>query len=320
MATTILNNVLKKLKSPDFILTEKELDVFSDMDPKGVSTLLQEWKGVNDENKTKFLQELHEHYLDNTLVSFEALGVALIKDDLASVRASALQLIDETEKCAILPDLVKMITTDADENVREAAVRVVGNFVRLYEYGDLDDLDNKTAENVLLKAYHDEHSKVARAALESLGYAGRDEVYGLIEQSFEKKDTAWQVSALRAAGRSADDRWAGQILNGLNDADSDVCLAAIESAGELELKLARQPLLDMLEEIEDVEMYEAIIWSLSSIGGEDVRTYLEALIANSEDEDLIELIEDALMNLTFTEDLESFDMMAIDPDEEDDLK
>jgi hypothetical protein len=27
-----------------------------------------------------------------------------------------------------------------------------------------------------------------------------------------------------------------------------------------------------------------------------------------------------LMNLTFTEDLESFDMMAIDPDEEDDLK
>jgi hypothetical protein len=78
----------------------------------------------------------------------------------------------------------------------------------------------------------------------------------------------------------------------------------------------------MLEEEEDDEVIAAIIWSLSQIGGEDVRTYLEALLDKTEDEDedenedLLELIENAIENLTFTEDLERFEMLALDPDDE----
>ena len=79
---------------------------------------------------------------------------------------------------------------------------------------------------------------------------------------------------------------------------------------------ARLPLLRMLEEEDDPEIFSALIWSLSQIGGEDVRTYLENLIDQTEDDDVVEFIEDALANLAFTEDLERFDIFALNPDED----
>ena len=93
-------------------------------------------------------------------------------------------------------------------------------------------------------------------------------------------------------------------------------LVAVQSAGELELKTARKPLIDMLEDELDDDVFQAIIWSLSQIGGEDVRTYIEALLAEAEDDEQIEYLEEALENLSFTEDLEEFSMLAFDPDDE----
>jgi hypothetical protein len=89
----------------------------------------------------------------------------------------------------------------------------------------------------------------------------------------------------------------------------------VQSAGLLALKAARLPLLRMLESEEDAEVLTAVIWSLSQIGGEDVQIYLQTLLDQTEDEDLIEYLEDALDNLAFTEDLDRFDLMAFDPDD-----
>jgi hypothetical protein len=75
----------------------------------------------------------------------------------------------------------------------------------------------------------------------------------------------------------------------------------------------------MLEEEDDEDVMSAVIWSLSQIGGEDVATYLEAVLAETEDDDLIDFLEEALDNLAFTEDLNRFDLLAVDPDELEDL-
>jgi len=60
--------------------------------------------------------------------------------------------------------------------------------------------------------------------------------------------------------------------------------------------------LRLLEDEDDDEVSGAAIWSLSQIGGEDVRTYLENLLDQSEDEEQTEFLEEALDNLSFTED------------------
>jgi hypothetical protein len=72
----------------------------------------------------------------------------------------------------------------------------------------------------------------------------------------------------------------------------------------------------MLGEEEDGLVLSAIIWSLSQIGGEDVRTYLENLLDQlEEDDEQIAFLEEALDNLAFTEDLDRFDLLAFDPDD-----
>ena len=63
-------------------------------------------------------------------------------------------------------------------------------------------------------------------------------------------------------------------------------------------------------------MATGAIWALSQIGGDDARIYILNLIENTEDEDLIELLEDALENLDFNEELNKFDLLTLDEDDE----
>jgi len=46
-----------------------------------------------------------------------------------------------------------------------------------------------------------------------------------------------------------------------------------------------------------------------------VRIYLENLLDQSEDDEQIDFLEDALDNLAFTEDLDRFDLLSYDPEE-----
>lgn len=63
----------------------------------------------------------------------------------------------------------------------------------------------------------------------------------------------------------------------------------------------------------------AVVWSLSKIGGEKVRDTLEQMLEETDDEDEVELIEEALENLYFTEGFDQFTMFDFDSDDENDL-
>jgi hypothetical protein len=89
----------------------------------------------------------------------------------------------------------------------------------------------------------------------------------------------------------------------------------VQASGELGLAMARPLLLQLLEEEFDDAIAGAAVWSLSQIGGEDVRLYLQNLLDNVEDDEQAAFLEEALDNLTFTEDMASFDLMALDADE-----
>ena len=117
-------------------------------------------------------------------------------------------------------------------------------------------------------------------------------------------------------GRSADERWTDDVTRTLVSENDNIRKAAVQAAGDLSLKSTRPLLLRMLGEEEDGLVLSAIIWSLSQIGGEDVRTYLENLLDQlEEDDEQIAFLEEALDNLAFTEDLDRFDLLAFDPDD-----
>jgi HEAT repeat protein len=257
----------------------------------------------------------------DTLVSFDDFAGAILNDPNASVRAQALRLLVECEDLKFVPIYLELLKNDPDVNVRVEATNVLGLFIQLGELDEIpEDIFDEVMSALLESTKSAKEARVRRRALEALGWLSDPDVVVLVESAFEMDENEWKASALTAMGRSANDIWEDRILRSLLDENDAVRKAAVQAAGMLPLKSARLPLLRMLEEEEDEDVMSAVIWSLSQIGGEDVRTYLEAVLDQAEEDELIGFLEEALDNLAFTEDLEKFDLLAVDPDDIDDLE
>ena len=315
--STSFQSVLDALLSERKEFPRRYLQEFSDIGALELKTLLDVWPQVKPGRKLTLLEELDALAETDTLVSFDDLARALLTDPEADVRVRAIRLLDEYEDPKIVPSYLDMLKNDPDVNVRIEAANALNLFV---DKGELEEIPASIYEQVedalLASTASEDDVRVRRAALESLGYSSRPEVATLIESSFRRQDPNWQTSALVAMGRSADERWDDQVTRSLIHVDDRIRKAAVQAAGELSLPSARPILLKMLGEEEDPVILSAIIWSLSQIGGEDVRTYLENLLDQLEDDEQIAFMEEALDNLAFTEDLDRFDLLAVDPDDE----
>jgi HEAT repeat protein len=318
--TASFQTVLDSLLAPGRDFPRIYLGHFSDIQPLELQSVLDIWERINLSRKLSLLEGLEALAAKDTLVSFDDFARSILDDPEPSVRVRALRLLDECDDVKLIPTYLGMLKDDPDVGVRAEVANVLNLFADL---GELEEIEEEAYEEVhsalLESARGEEDARVRRRAIESLGWSSHPEVIALVESAFEQPETEWKVSALIAMGRSANDIWEDRILRSLLDADDKIRRAAVVSAGSLALKSARIPLLRMLEGEDAEEVITAAIWSLSQIGGEDVDTYLETLLAQAEDDDLIAFLEEALDNLAFTEDMARFDLLAIDPDEVDDL-
>lgn len=317
--TVSFQTVLDALTAPGKDFPRRYLQFFSDIAPLELKTLLDVWPRVKPDRKLSLLKRLETLAESDTLVNYDDFACALLHDPDANVRIHALRLLDECENLKLVPAYLELLKNDPDANVRAEAANALNLFVDL---GELEEIPEETYGEIqaalLESARGEKEAKVRRRALESLGWSSNPEVVELIESAFDG-NIDWQVSALTAMGRSADDRWEDRVLRSLLEDNVKVRKVAVQSAGMLAFKSARLPLLRMLESEEDGDVVGAAIWSLSQIGGEDVQTYLETLLDQTEDEDMIAFLEEALDNLAFTEDLDRFELMSFDPDDLDDL-
>jgi len=285
---------------------------------------MEVWPRVDLSRKVSLLDGLKILADGDTLVNFDEFARPLLTDSEAAVRVHALRLLMESDDVKLFPIYLNLLKNDVDTDVRAEAAITLGHLVAK---GELEEISEGTYSEVqaglLESARGADVTRIRRHALESLGYSSRPEVVRLIESALQRTDSEWQASALTAIGRSADERWEDEVLQGLIDENDLIRKAAVEAAGQLSLKSARIVLLRLLAEGEvDDEITNAAIWSLSQIGGEDVRTFLEALLdqTEEEDEEQVAFLEEALDNLSFTEDLDRFELMAVDPDDLTDLE
>lgn len=295
------------------------LNMFSDIEPAALESLQGTWPRIGLNRKLLLLDQLNTLANKETLVSFDNLGRALLTDAEPQVRIRAMRLLIECEDARLVPQYINMLTTDKDVDVRAEAASTLGIFVQMGEVDDIPDDLHHQIEDILLEVFNGEDDPpVRRRVLEALGFSSRDEVSVLIESSFNRQDPDWTASAIFAMGRSSDERWADHVLRVLVSENRRIRLAAVQASGELGLGLARPLLLRLLEDEFDEAVSGAAIWSLSQIGGEDVRLYLQNLLDKVEDDDeQAAFLEEALDNLTFAEDMSSFDMLALDTDESD---
>lgn len=290
----------------------------SDLIKEDLDLLAGIWSEIKVDRRRSLLEDMENLAEADTLIDFDPIAMMCLADQDPVARATAIRLLWQSEEEKLVPLFIKLLKEDPEAIVRAAAATALGVFVYLGEVGDIKESVYQAALDDLVRAHlGTEDDLVRRRALESLGYTSHPEVPDFIRRAYETNDEDWLQSALFAMGRSLNSVWTEQVLAMFDHPDNMVRVEAVRAAGELELDAARDILIDMLEEgIDDEELYYTVIWSLSKIGGEGVRSLIEIAISEAEDDDEVFYLEEALENLDFTEQVDRFDLMNL---EEDDL-
>lgn len=309
-------DVLEALLQEEGEFLAAYLNEFSDIEPAALASLLEVWPRVPLARKQALLDRLNDLADVDTLVSFDDLGRALLKDPEAPIRVRAMRLLVECHDVRLIPHYLDILIGDEDISARAEAATALGTFVQLGEFDDIPEQAQRQVEEALLGVLgREDESIVQRRSLESLGYSSRPEVTVLIESAIKRQDPDWKGSALFAMGRSGDEQWQGHVLQMIPSIYDNMRLAAVGAAGELKLNAALPLLFKLLEEEDDDAVAGAALWALSQIGGEDARIYLENLLDLAEEEEQITFLEEALDNLAFTDDMGRFDLLALDTDD-----
>jgi len=293
------------------------LNRLSDLDPEDTSVLKETWSKVSLRRRQALLEDLEEIRLADDLLCFEEVGRIGLKDDEPGVRRRAIQILREYELVDLLPTFVDMSEHDPDAEVRAASAAALATYIYMGEVEDISPKKLQQVEECLLRLISSSDTTlVRRRAVEALGFSSRKEVVGLIDQAYVSPDMDWLVTALYAMGRSANPRWNLRVLKMLTHKRPAVRAEAASASGELEIKAATPILLELLEDV-DLDVRMASIWALSQVGGEGVRSTLENMLEETDDDDEANQIDNALENLDFTEEMRNLALLEIPEDGKD---
>lgn len=313
------SDVLAALQDAQTPLAARYLYRLSALEPADLTALRTVWGALSGARRLAVLEDLESLAESNTVMDFDAINEMALADQDARVRVVAIRGLWATEQSALIPQLIQLLRMDKDTDVRAQAAAGLGRFVYLGEVGEIPTSAQQEAEAALLEVLHgDEDPLIQRRALESMGFSSRPEVAELIENAFDGGEEEWVSSALFAMGRSADERWGPQVMQSLADPNAEISREAAKAAGELELSEARPGLFDLLQD-EESEVRLAAAWALSQIGGNGIADVLEEMIERAEDEDEIDLLENAIENLAFTNEMDELSLLDFSPEDLDDF-
>jgi HEAT repeat protein len=307
--------ILTALKNEEQSFLARYLYRLSDLELQELDQLGKGWPKLSAKRRLGLLEDLELLAEGNTVVDFDAIYRIALGDADGGIRTVALRALWQSEDESLAPIFMRMLQNDASTDVRAQAAAALGRFVYLGELGRIPAGLLKEVGMVLLDVLQGQaDSLIQRRALESLGYSSLPEVAEHIESAYETGEEDWVASALFTMGRSVDDRWAPLIIESLRDTHSEIAKEAARAAGELELSDARSDLFDLLQH-EDSDVRLAAAWALSQIGGQGVAEALDELIEHTDDEDEIDLIENAQENLTLTEEIGKFNLLDFSPED-----
>lgn len=289
----------------------------SDLAREDLGALESLWPELPVERRLNLLQSLNDLGEANFEVNFESLFRLGLEDEDSGVRATAIRALWESEDPNLIAPFIDFLQHDPDPLVRAAAASALGRFVYLGELEELSEAHKRRVENALLEVIRSsDELEVRRRALEAVSYSSREEVPPLIAEAYASDEPKHRVSAIFSMGRNADrPRWGQQVRSELENPEPEIRFEAARAAGELELREAGPALSELLGD-DDSQVREAAVWSLGQIGGTFARRALTDLLENTEDEEEQDFIQEALDNLAFTDEVNSFSLFELDGDDD----
>lgn len=280
----------------------------SDLSKEDLKTLNELWNQISPSYKHKVLQALVHASENNFEYDYKEVGLMGLSDDSPMVRSAAIDLLWEDESVDIMRTLIRLINHDDSSHVKAQALIGLSRFILLGEYGEISAELANEAQQLALKLHTDlsQPMEVRRRALEALSNSSHQDKDKLIRSAYQSDDHLLKVSSIFAMGRTCDDKWQDFLLDELDSDDHELVYEAVRACGEIQLESSVRQLKELLLS-EDREIQTMSIWALGEIGGKDAVDTLSSLQEAIEDEELLEIIEEAIDVASFSFMGSSFD-------------
>lgn len=302
-----LPSVLQQIGTPYRRLVMADLKGLSGLNSTDRSQFWPLWQKIPAERRGEIAHATVELAEDNIELDFAELWYWLLEDEQPGVRISAIEGLWESESLRVLRRLTALLREDASEEVRAAVATGLGHFAYKAALGELDSPEQAQAlEQALLACVRDttQPLEVRRRALESAGYfAESDPIQQQAELAYRSDEQLLRESALVAMGRSMLPRWLPMIAKELESPSPALRYEAARAAGEMaeEGRRLLGKLLPLLNDA-DTEIALAAIWALGQIGGDRARKALKQ-VAKGADETRSQAAAEALEELSLGESL-----------------
>jgi HEAT repeat protein len=314
--TTSFEQLLELLSDEAQPFPTAKLLELSDLDAERVQQLREVWNQFPLDRRRMLIHEIGTQAELRFELNFEQVNRLALSDSDFDVRASAIQNLWECESPDLVPHFLKTLNEDSISQVRSSAAKALGLFVWLGEIDQLsEDLLHQIEEDLIRSTREDQDEEVRRYSLESLGFSSRKEVPPLIDQAYHSGDEAYMRSALYAMGRSASDQWGPYVIVELENPSPILRKEAARAAGELELREATEPLIELLDDV-NIQVRNSAIWALGQLGGEEAADALLMLLDSAIDDELVKTLEEALDHLAFVNDTRDFLLIDFNDNEE----
>ncbi|MBN1877668.1 MAG: HEAT repeat domain-containing protein [Anaerolineae bacterium] len=298
-ATKDTQKLWESLEQAHQIPSKKYLRGLSGILEEDVQRLSAAWSNLPLDARRTLTTTLGEMAEVDFVLDFSALFYIALQDEDSEVRTAAIQGLEEEEDIRLIPRLIYILQKDISPLTRAAAAQSLGRFVLLGELNKIRPQAFETISNALITCHqtHQEDLEVRRCALESLAYTEHYGVPELIQAGYADTEEKMRISAVFAMGRSANRRWANIVHRELNNINPEMRYEATRACGELELHETTRDLIQLVEDV-DSEVQAAALWSLGQIGGELARRTLERYTRDA-NEALQTAAQEALEELEF---------------------
>ncbi len=289
-----LGDVIPQLLDAGSELKPSLLGRLSGLAPEELRELLQVWSDIPTARRLMIIRAVTGMAEDNIEMEFTALLCASLKDDDASVRASAAAGLWETVDRIVIAPLTAMLENDDSHEARAAAASALGHFAEMAEAGKLIERDVAMLRSALLGAVEDEAEEAAvrRRALEAIAPMRHPDIPGWIRWAYQSGEPLLRQSAVYAMGRTCDPAWLPVVVA---EFGSDIAAMRFEAANAAR-ELADAKTLPHLHELtndDDPQVALAAVHAVGGIGGTAARRLLKHYVEQG-DSTLSEAAQEAL--------------------------
>lgn len=273
----------------------------SDRGRQDIKTLEPTWLKLSSAYKHKVLQALNEASETSFELSYREIALFNIEDESSLARAAAVDLLWEDNSTGTMQLFLKLAQNDPASYVKARALIGLGKFILLGEYGEIPAALALKAQQLAIQLHSspDESIEVRRHALEALANSNHPDVDHLIRAAYRQGNHLLKAGALFAMGRTCDAQWQDILLAELEGGDNELVYEAVRACGEIQLESSLDS-ISALAFSDDREIQLMSIWALGEIGGKRAFGILSGLEELAEDEELADMIDEALDAASFS--------------------